>query len=267
MKADMATEPVFLRPDAPLAPGVEVVSSLRVGGVSKGAWASLNLGDHVGDDPAAVRRNRDRLREALGLPSEPQWLRQVHGTGVVEALPDGIIREGDAAWTRQPGVVCAVLTADCLPVVLVARDGSELAVAHCGWRGLAAGILARALASLRSPPVMLRAWLGPAIAQPAFEVGPEVRESFLAAARDGESRKRIAAAFVSSRMTRGKYHADLYALAREALHALDVLAVSGGGRCTAAEPEAFFSYRRDGVTGRMATLAWIGRRGSGASRT
>lgn len=263
----MPTEPAFLRPDDALAPGVEVASSLRVGGFSEGPWASFNLGEHVGDDPAAVLRNRAHLRVALGLPAEPQWLRQVHGTGIVEALADGITREGDAAWTRQPGVVCAVLTADCLPVVLAARDGSELAVAHCGWRGLAAGILGHTLARFRSSPSMLRAWLGPAIAQPAFEVGPEVREIFLATAQDGGSRARLADAFVPSREVRGKYHADLYALAREALRALGVRAVSGGGRCTAAESDAFFSYRRDGVTGRMATLAWIRAGASGTGRT
>ncbi|MFM7786093.1 MAG: peptidoglycan editing factor PgeF [Gammaproteobacteria bacterium] len=256
-----------LGPDQPLAPGVQALSTRRAGGVSTGPWASFNLGDHVGDDPAAVGENRARLREALGLPGEPQWLRQVHGTRVVDAQSDGVCREGDAAWTNVPGVVCAVLTADCLPVVLAASDGSEIAVAHCGWRGLSAGILARTIGRFAASPATLRAWLGPAIGQAAFEVGAEVRKAFLATAEDSSARERIAAAFGDSGEVRGKYHADLYALAREALLALGVREISGGGRCTVAEPEAFFSYRRDGVTGRMATLAWITPQGSGTGRT
>lgn len=263
----MSTDISFLRPDPPIAPGVQVASSLRSRGVSGGPWASFNLGDHVGDDPAAVRENRARLRETLGLPAEPQWLRQVHGTGVVDAKSDGMSREGDAVWTNAPGVVCAVLTADCLPVVLAAPDGSEIAVAHCGWRGLSAGILARTIERFAASPATLRAWLGPAIGQAAFEVGGEVREAFLATARDSAARERIAAAFRASSGTGGKYHADLYALAKEALLALGVYEVSGGGRCTVVESKSFFSYRRDGVTGRMATLAWILPQGSGIERT
>lgn len=263
----MPTEIAFLRPGEPIAPGVQVLSTLRAGGVSTGPWASFNLGDHVGDDPAAVRENRGRLRAALCLPTEPQWLRQVHGTDVVDAMPDGISREGDAVWTNAPGIVCAVLTADCLPVVLAAPDGSEIAVAHCGWRGLSAGILARTVERFAASPATLRAWFGPAIGQAAFEVGAEVREAFLATAQDAGARERVAAAFGASGDVSGKYHADLHALAREALRALGVRQVSGGGRCTVAEPEAFFSYRRDGVTGRMATLAWITPQGSGTGRT
>lgn len=263
----MSADIPFLRPGKPIAPGVQVVSSLRSGGVSVRPWASLNLGDHVGDDPAAVEENRTRLRQALCLPTEPQWLRQVHGTGVVDAMPDGISREGDAVWTNTPGVVCAVLTADCLPVVLAASDGSEVAVVHCGWRGLSAGILARTVERFAASPGALHAWFGPAIGQAAFEVGAEVREAFLATGQDAAARERIAAAFLAARDAAGKYHADLYALAREALLALGVREMSGGGRCTVAESEAFFSYRRDGVTGRMATLAWIMPQGSGIERT
>jgi hypothetical protein len=246
-------EPVLIRPDWNAPPGVRVAVSTRTGGFSAGPWTSLNLGDHVGDDPAVVAANRARLRQALALPGEPAWLRQVHGTGAVDAAAcHGDAPEADAAFTTRPGVVCAVLTADCLPVVLATRDGSAVAVAHCGWRGLAAGILAATVSRLPGPPADLVAWLGPAIGPARFEVGPEVREAFRAAAADPQA---VHAAFGAGAGDR--WYADLYALARCALRALGIGSVAGGGECTVSDPVRFFSYRRDGQTGRFATLAWI----------
>ena len=212
---------------------------------------------HVGDAMRSVQRNRDRLAEELGLPSVPQWLDQVHGCTVVDACDDGISRRGDAAYADRTGVVCAVLTADCLPVMLCSRDGSEVAVVHCGWRGLAAGVLRASAGRFRAPAHTIMAWLGPAIAQQAFEVGAEVREHFLDTARSDLQRAGMDAAFAPSPLRPGKFHADLYALARNELATIGVTAVYGGGFCTHADAGRFFSYRRDGRTGRMASLIWI----------
>jgi YfiH family protein len=234
---------------------LRAVTSTRKGGFSAGPWSSFNLGTHTGDDRRAVMRNRELLRAMLELPAEPQWLRQVHGRVVVEARSDGVVREGDAAYTDCPGIVCAVLTADCLPVVIGNREGTETAVAHCGWRGLADGVLGATLARFRSPPADLEAWLGPAISSTAFEVGSEVKAAYLQAPFARLARGATEAAFRPA--GDGKYHADLYALARLALAAHGVRRISGGGRCTLGEAETFFSYRREGRTGRMATLTWI----------
>ena len=252
----MGSEPLLLSVDWQAPSGVRIAVTQRGGGFSLAPYHSFNLGDHVGDDPSAVARNRQRLAEVLSLTNAPQWLRQVHGTVVVDARPDGVVREGDAAWTDLPGVACAVLTADCLPVVLASAQGCEVAVAHCGWRGLAAGVLSNTVARFSAPPAALSAWLGPAIGPAAFEVGEDVRRAFAAmlpAIQDAE----IDAAFVAVPGRPGKFHADLYALARSVLHGLGVQDVSGGVHCTVGEKDRFFSYRRDGVTGRMATLVWI----------
>lgn len=228
--------------------GVVAGTTLRRGGVSSGAYASLNLGDHVGDDPAAVGRNRELARQVCGLPAEPAWLSQVHGTRVVEAnaMPDAA--RADGAVTGYPGIVCAVLTADCLPVVLAARDGSRVGVAHAGWRGLCDGILEATVSAMHLPAATLLAWFGPAISQPAFEVGGEVRERFIAA--DPEA----AGCFAAN--DRGRWQADLYGLARLRLERLGITAIGGGDRCTFAEAGDFFSYRRDGQCGRMATFVF-----------
>jgi len=240
----------ILRPDWEAPAAVGAAATTRSGGVSEGSFASLNLGDHVGDDPAAVAENRRRLTEALDLPGEPAWLAQVHGTRVVAARPGGTPAEADAAVTREPGVVCAVLTADCLPVLLASRRGDEVAAVHAGWRGLANGVVAAALEAMETAPAELLAWLGPAIAQPAFEVGSEVRERFV-------ERDVVNAAFFAPN-DRGRWQADLAGLARRELEAAGVT-VSGGGFCTHDETERFFSYRRDGDCGRQATLVWIRR--------
>ncbi|MDR2188300.1 MAG: peptidoglycan editing factor PgeF [Azonexus sp.] len=236
-----------LRPQWPAPPRVAAWQTLRGGGCSPVPWASFNLGDHVGDAPERVAANRARLRALL--PAEPRWLRQVHGIAVVNAATVKDAPEADAAFSRQPGVVCAVMTADCLPVLFCDRAASVVAVAHAGWRGLAAGVLEATVAAMNSPPDQLLAWLGPAIGPRRFEVGGEVRAVFT-----GHD---PAAAAAFQPQGSGKWLADLYLLARQRLAALGVKAISGGEHCTVSEPERFFSYRRDGLTGRMATLIWL----------
>lgn len=221
----------------------------RVGGVSQAPWTSFNLGGHVGDDPVHVVANRARLRRQL--PAEPGWLRQVHGARVVELgrAPDP---EADAAFTRVPGQVCAVLTADCLPVLFCDRAGSVVAAAHAGWRGLAAGVLEATVAAMAVAPGDILAWMGAAIGPQAFEVGDEVREAFI-----GQHTGAAAAFLPHPAGHAGKWLADIYRLARIRLAHAGVQAIHGGGRCTFSEAESFYSYRRDGVTGRMAALIWL----------
>ncbi|MBK1692233.1 hypothetical protein CKO33_08635 [Ectothiorhodospira mobilis] len=238
-----------IEPRWPAPAGVRAVVTTRSGGVSRPPFQELNLALHTGDDPQAVRENRRHLVRALGLPGEPVWLEQVHGTTVAEAAevtPDAI--RADAAIARRPGVVCAVLTADCLPVCLCDRAGEEVAVAHAGWRGLAAGVLEATVAAFTRPPEALLAWLGPAIGPAAFEVGPEVRRAFV------QQDPGMACAFTPARGDR--WLADLQALARARLIACGVGEVHGMTACTHGEAGRFFSYRRDGRTGRMATLIW-----------
>jgi polyphenol oxidase len=244
----------WLTPDWDVAPNVHALSTLRGGGLSMDAYASFNLAQHVGDDPQHVRTNRALLRAAAVLPSEPLWLDQVHGIHVVEhpgpAATGAVPPRADAAVAFGPGRVCVVMTADCLPVVFADRAGTRIGVAHAGWRGLAGGVLEATVAALNVEPAQLVAWLGPAIGPAAFEVGPEVRDAFIA--RDAAND----AAFV--RNEAGRFQADLYGLARRALARAGVDRVSGGGRCTQREAAEFFSFRRDGGrTGRMATLAWL----------
>lgn len=236
-------------PHWPAPPNVRALQTTRSGGVSRAPYASLNLGDHVGDDPAAVVLNRQRL-EAL-LPGPPLWLQQVHGVVVVDgdhALPGAA---ADAAVTRLPGRVCGVMTADCLPVLLCDRQGSVVAAAHAGWRGLCAGIVENTVKAMGVPGEGLLAWLGPAIGPEAFEVGGEVRTAFIA------HHPRAEAAFRPGR--EGKWLADIYQLARQRLEDCGVMpdTIYGGDRCTVNEAEAFFSYRRDGVTGRMGSFIWL----------
>lgn len=243
----------WLVPDWPAPPWVRAAATTRRGGVSLGAYAGLNLGDHVGDDPDRVQINRQLLRAALGLPAEPVWLRQVHGCAVACATTGGASGdadcEADAAVAFGPGSVCAVLTADCLPLLLTDLAGTRVAAIHAGWRGLVAGVIEAAVARLAAPPGEVLAWLGPAIGAAAFEVGGEVRARFVAADA------RAAAAF--DPLGGDKWLADLYRLARQRLAALGVAGVWGGDQCTYQDPERFYSYRRDGVTGRMASLIWL----------
>lgn len=235
----------WLLADWPAPDSIVAGTTTRSGGVSEGVFESLNLGDHVGDDPQRVAENRRRFVAACGLGTEPGWLTQVHGTAVRMAGDTAPI-EADAAIARDPGATVAVLTADCLPILLCADHGDEIVAIHAGWRGLAAGIVAATIARVKTPPGHLLAWLGPAISQPAFEVGDEVRAAF--AADDPGAR----ACFL--RNERGRWQADLFALARRHLEAAGVGTVYGGGLCTFGDRERFFSYRRDGQCGRMATF-------------
>jgi YfiH family protein len=209
----------------------------------------MNPAAHVGDAAAAVTANRQRLVRDLALPAEPVWLRQVHGTAVIDAAAAVPESQADAAFSRRPGVVCAVLTADCLPVLLCDRAGSVVAAAHAGWRGLAAGIIERTVAAMGVPPGQVLAWLGPAIGRDAYRVGGEVRAVFV-----GHT-PRAATAFRP--LPDGGWHADLYQLARQRLAACGVSEISGGEWCTFTQTRDFYSYRRDGVTGRMASLIWL----------
>lgn len=218
----------------------------RIGGVSQGPYTSLNLGNHVQDDAAAVAANRAQLRSML--PAEPVWLNQVHGTRVVQAEHAVGVPDADASYTRQPGVVCAVLTADCLPVLFCARDGSVVAAAHAGWRGLAAGVLEATLAAMQVPPAEVMVWMGAAIGPAAFTIGSEVRDIFISTHPEST---------VAFSPDQGKWMADIYHLARIRLASMGVRAVYGGNHCTFNEPKSFFSYRRSGLTGRMATMIWI----------
>jgi YfiH family protein len=241
----------WLEADWPAPPGVRALTTLRHGlGASAAPFDHFNLGMRCGDDADAVAENRRQLGDALLLPSAPRWLRQVHGTRVVRD-PGEDASEADAAVTAVPGTVLAILTADCLPVVFAARDGSGIGVAHAGWRGLAAGVLEATVAVMRTAPGELVAWLGPAAGQQAYEIGVEVFDAFVS--RDAAA----AAAFAPTRP--GHWRVDLYALARMRLAAagLPADAIHGGGLCTISDPARFFSHRRDSRSGRIATLAWI----------
>ncbi|NKF21396.1 peptidoglycan editing factor PgeF [Solimonas marina] len=239
----------LLHADWPAPPGIHAVQTTRSGGLSLGDCGTLNLGSNTPDDPARVAANRQRLRETLALPVEPAWLRQVHGTRVVDAGQVGAPPpDADASVSQQPGIVCAVLTADCLPVLLCSDDGRWIGAAHAGWRGLSAGVLEATVARAPQAPERLMAWLGAAIGPAHFEVGPEVRAAFV------DDRATAASAFTPGRGDR--WHADLYALARLRLADVGVTRVHGGGRCTYADAQRFYSYRREPAGGRMAALIW-----------
>lgn len=241
----------WIVPDWPAPPGVRALFTTRNGGVSRGPYASLNLGDHVGDDPQAVAANRSLLCQVVAGGASPVWLEQVHGTRVIDAaahVASRIPPQADASFSRQSGVCCAVMTADCLPVLFCDDSGSVVGAAHAGWRGLLAGVLEQTIAAMGAPPATLLAYLGPAIGPQAFEVGDEVRGAFAAA--DAAT----AAAFAP--LPAGKWLADIYRLARLRLAAQGVDRVFGGALCTASDARRFFSYRRDGLTGRMASLIW-----------
>jgi len=243
----------WLPPQWPAPRPVRAFTTLRHPlGHSPPPFDALNLGARCGDDDAAVQRNRTLLQTAAALPSAPRWLNQVHGIAVhrcAASAPGDPEPEADAAVTEVPGVVLGVLTADCLPVVFCATDGGEVAVAHAGWRGLRAGVLEATVAAMHTPAAQVMAWLGPAAGPCAYEVGAEVRDAFLAGATDA------ADAFTATRP--GHWWCDLYRLARQRLRGVGVTEVFGGEHCTLSEPQRFFSHRRDGVSGRMATLVWI----------
>jgi polyphenol oxidase len=239
--------PRWLEADWPAPSGVRAISTWRVGGVSTAPYASLNLGDHVGDQHPAVQENRDRLTQALNLPSEPRWLTQVHGINVMN-LDAPLPGPADAAFTTQAGRVCAILTADCLPVMFTTAAGDRVGAAHAGWRGLAQGVLEALVQAMDAPASQLLVWLGPAIGPKHFEVGEDVREEFV------KQDHGAASAFTPNE--RQRFMADLPELARRRLRAAGVSRLFGGGECTHANLEHYFSHRRDGTTGRQATLIW-----------
>ena len=238
----------LLHADWPAPPGVMAFTTLRgPAGDSQPPFDRFDFGLRNGDDPDVVRGNREMLEHAVPLPSPPRWLRQVHGTGVA-VEPDADEPEADAAVTRAAGNVLAVLTADCLPVVFAAADGGEVAVAHAGWRGLAAGVLEATVAAMQCECSRLLAWLGPAAGPQVYEIGSEVFDAFVAADSNAAS------AFVATRP--GHWRVDLYALARRRLAGVGVTAIHGGGLCTISDPRRFYSHRRDQRTGRMATVVF-----------
>ncbi|MFU8788860.1 MAG: peptidoglycan editing factor PgeF [Methylobacter sp.] len=235
-----------IKPDWPAPANIHAATTLRNGGVSRGVYSSLNPALHVGDDADLVRQNRHIIKGLLDLPSEPVWLEQIHSNRAVPALKTDALQQADASYTAESGVVCAVLTADCLPLLVCTADGSQVAAIHAGWRGLLAGIINNTLAAMGSGDFLV--WLGPAIGPDCFEIGNEVREAFITKS----------AAFSSAFKPRNndKWLADIYQLARIELAMLGVDKVYGGGFCTVTEVERFYSYRRDNITGRMATLIW-----------
>jgi YfiH family protein len=246
-----------LVPQWPAPTGVRAAFSWRTGGHSAPPFASLNLAAHVGDDPAVVHANRAAVRAQLQLPREPQWLHQVHGRQVIdlsEPLPPEAVPSADAAVTSAAGLPLAIMVADCLPVLLASRDGRVIGAAHAGWRGLAAGVIEATVAAMAVPGRELHAWLGPCIRQAHFEVGHEVRETFVTAAGALDS---TAAAGAFSRNARGRWQCDLSALARLRLQNSGVTSISDCGVCTYADRARCFSHRRDGQTGRMAALLWL----------
>lgn len=244
----------YILPEWPLSDRVNALVTTRLGGVSSGVWGQLNLGTNTQDHPTSVEENRKLLTQHVGLGKQPFWLKQVHGIRVV--TPDESstkAEEADACYTDMQGSICTVLTADCLPVFLGSEDGSEVAVAHAGWRGLAAGVITETLKRFRSSPGDIHAWLGPAISADHYEVGDDLRVAF------SESSEFSALPVDQAFYPRpgGKWSADLYELARMQLRSLGVRSISGGDRCTYAESDLFYSYRRDGETGRFASLIWL----------
>ena len=237
----------LVRPDWPAPANVHAFTTTRHGGFSHGPWNSLNLGGNCGDNPLHVKKNRNALSTLL--PSEPRWLNQVHGTNVVSwDKADGPGTEADAIISSQPGQVCAVLTADCLPVLFCNQAGTYVAAAHAGWRGLAAGILENTVLGMKCDPGTLMVWLGPAIGHQAFEVGKDVYDAFVNINADNA---------IAFKPYRDRWLADLYQLATLAMKRLGVTQISGGQHCTFEDQSSFFSYRRDGQTGRMATVIWL----------
>lgn len=240
----------FIRPNWPAPANVKALQTTRVGGVSKGAYASLNLGGHVNDDPIAVAANRQLL--SAYLPSEPIWVNQVHGVEVIDAAASGCLQDADASFTTKPNVVCVTMTADCLPVLLCDKNGSVVAAAHAGWRGLCDGVIEAAVAKMQVPANEILVWLGPAIGPDAFEVGEDVREQFIAKDRS---------AAMAFKPHGDKWLCDMCLIARQRLHAMGVTDIYGASInedfCTYTDKDRFFSFRRDNATGRMASMIWL----------
>jgi YfiH family protein len=243
----------IIQPDWPAPQNIVALSTTRQGGHSQGIYRGLNLGHHVGDEAGAVEANRQWLQQHLPRGAKTQWLSQIHGNASIAAGGSCQYPEADACWSGAPGQGCAILTADCLPVLFCNRGGTAVAAAHAGWRGLSGGVLEATIASMQVDPQSIMAWLGPAIGPRAFEVGAEVRLAFLVAASE-RSHDTVTAAFRAHPTKPDHYYADLYGLARDRLARAGVIDVYGGDYCTFSDPRLFFSYRRDGITGRMASL-------------
>jgi YfiH family protein len=247
------TAAAFIEPQWPAPPSVLAMCTTRIGGASAIPYDGFNLALHVGDDPGVVAGNRQLLLRRLPADSRIQWLDQVHSADVVAASDDASCPAADASFSCEPGMACAVLTADCLPVLFTSVQGDCVAAAHAGWRGLQAGVLENTVAAMDVAPNQLLAWLGPAIGRAAFEVGPEVRQAFMDAAGATETHS-VDACFIPSASRASHFHADLYRLAGLRLRSLGVSRIFGGNYCTFSEANRFYSYRRDGQCGRMASL-------------
>lgn len=239
--------------DWPAPANIKAMTTTRLNGASQGAYASFNVASHVADNTEHVAENRRLLRERLSLPAEPLWLDQVHGNHVYQADQPNTSRQADAVTTQQIDAICAILTADCLPLLLCNQQGTEVAAIHAGWRGLASGVIDKTVECMSSTSAELMVWLGPAIGPRAFEVGPEVQQQFCVQQTDSQQ------AFKPS--GKDRYFADIYQLARLNLARLGVRQIYGGEYCSYSDSEHFYSYRRDGQTGRMASLIWIQNRG------
>jgi len=246
----------IIKPDWPAPEHVIAFSTTREEGHSRGSYEGLNIAHHVGDDSGAVALNREILCTGLPPGTSIQWLAQEHGCKVVRATDTGETPCADASWTNMAGVACAVMTADCLPVLFCSKDGDRVASAHAGWRGLYRGVLEACVAEMAIAPSRLIAWMGPAIGPGAFEVGGEVKEHFMSSSPP-ENCRYVAQCFKEKTTRPGHFHADIYALARMRLNAIGVSQIYGGGLCTFSDSARFFSYRRDGTTGRMATIITI----------
>lgn len=240
----------FIQPDWPAPANVKALQTTRLGGVSQGAYASLNLGAHVNDDPIAVAKNRQLLSPFL--PSEPVWLNQVHGLEVIDAAQSTCLQDADASFSTKPNVVCVTMTADCLPLLLCDKAGTVVAAVHAGWRGLCDGVIEATVTKMQVPASEVLVWLGPAIGPDAFEVGDDVRARFVS--RDNHAENAF-------RRHGDKWLCDMYLIARQRLNALGVTAIYGASVnedfCTYSDKARFFSFRRDQVTGRMASMIWL----------
>ncbi|MCG3865702.1 MULTISPECIES: peptidoglycan editing factor PgeF [unclassified Photobacterium] len=236
-------------PNWPASKHVRAISTTRLGGVSTAPYHELNLGLHVGDDEAVVNQNRELLKQHCDLVDSPAWLNQIHSADVIELNAELLsVPDADGSFTRIPGLACAIMTADCLPVLFCDKQGTEVAAVHAGWRGLATGVIEHAVEKFHCNAADIMAWLGPAIGPNAFEVGGEVREQFMAADPNAED------AFIPHGE---KWLADLYLLAKQRLNRLGITAVYGGEYCTFTDKQQFYSYRRQAVTGRQASLIWL----------
>lgn len=248
--AEMIGTLSFIAPDWPAPENIKALVTTRQGGTSLSPFDSFNLGLHVGDIPEHVMRNRQQLQQRLATTHAPQWLQQIHGCSVIESKADGSVPEADACFTSAVGLPCSVMTADCLPVLFCTAAGDRVAAAHAGWRGLADGVLEATVSKLQVPAHELLVWLGPAIGPQQFEVGDDVRDAFLSFSAECDG------AFVAHSNKPNHWFADLYMLARIRLQAKSIGQIYGGDFCTFSDQKRFFSYRRDGVTGRMASLIW-----------